>query len=485
MPQKPKIDFSKLAEYSKKRPNEVSVGAVAERDWMLQLPNGDTTGPYSENEIHNLAAQGRLDISALVKHPVRTNGLWIAIGRFANLRELIVESAKSRAIIDSSPKQASPNESTASGLRLKSTQSTQSAGAIRIASTKKRKKSSAFPAILSAILVPVSALCTSLLFVYLVRPDIIDSILNRQSGAAKGVVAIAPVESGDREISRENSIRSELSSRHNHEMPSGSDFGGGATDTTSVSEGVASKKTNRAYYPNLNPSQSSSPIDNSPADGSEKPDADTKQSEQSIEVLTPAYTSNWPFVRESIRSYSEELAEISTDSEATSVNKSAATIKAKAGLVKKLSSRQLDFHFVLRDATIESNKIVLHFGVSEVALAPKLGGKISIPITAASKRLVSAQAGAVMRVSTSINKISRAALAGAELVFNPAEFLSQKQLQEIAKARGSEVGNAQDLITIPVAIEEIRVVDESESATLRDWLQHPKMRETLNSKQAD
>lgn len=89
MPDKPKIDFSKLGEYS--QPPK-SPAALAPK-WLVQTIDGERYGPYSLNDLENFAVQGRLTLESMIFHPEKTNNNWVAVARIPRLSSLITNHA--------------------------------------------------------------------------------------------------------------------------------------------------------------------------------------------------------------------------------------------------------------------------------------------------------------------------------------------------------------------------------------------------------
>ncbi|AMV31271.1 hypothetical protein VN12_04075 [Pirellula sp. SH-Sr6A] len=101
-PRKPLIDQRKLEAYSGSPGSIPPKQTIEDRSWMVQRVHGDTYGPYTQNELENYATQGRIDLTSMVLHPRITKNQWIAVGRIAKLRELILQSTRANAEVNAS-----------------------------------------------------------------------------------------------------------------------------------------------------------------------------------------------------------------------------------------------------------------------------------------------------------------------------------------------------------------------------------------------
>ena len=76
-PDKPKMDFSKLEQYSK------------ESEWRMRNLDGIEYGPYSWEQLLQFAKEGRVSISSELQNAISTKGKWVRTERVKAIAALL------------------------------------------------------------------------------------------------------------------------------------------------------------------------------------------------------------------------------------------------------------------------------------------------------------------------------------------------------------------------------------------------------------
>lgn len=76
-PDKPKMDFSKLEEYSK------------ESEWRMRNDDGVEYGPYTWEQLLQFAKEGRVSLTGELRNSSATKGKWIRVARLTAIASLI------------------------------------------------------------------------------------------------------------------------------------------------------------------------------------------------------------------------------------------------------------------------------------------------------------------------------------------------------------------------------------------------------------
>ena len=90
-PDKPKIDFSKLEQYSK------------ESEWRMRNQDGIEYGPYTLEQLLQFAKEGRISIGSELQNSTATKGKWVRTVRIKAVADLIALNIPTAPTVSLSP----------------------------------------------------------------------------------------------------------------------------------------------------------------------------------------------------------------------------------------------------------------------------------------------------------------------------------------------------------------------------------------------
>ncbi len=177
----------------------------------------------------------------------------------------------------------------------------------------------------------------------------------------------------------------------------------------------------------------------------------------------------WEPIRNAFRSYAKVVAEANADKQLNSELRKKALNEARAKLFKDLNERPLEIHVKVRDVSKSSSSLNIWIARSSMNIDASDYRRI---VTVSSKsNLESIPPGSIVVFRAKINKASRHSLSKFNLLFTASDFFGESD----------EANSWVGAIAVPVSVESVSVLSGDDAKTINDWLESPKLKETLQT----